>query len=189
MNPRIKYNPRRRRGLNRDDDDAEPENDGLGCARYLWLIMPLIAVAFVWVWRSRAAAPDLLPTQLSVPTAAEVVVTITPGPATEALATTAVLEATVTAVPTDIVLPTSTLLPAPSPSPTAIQTPATTIIYVPSPAILGAGGALWRQPGRHRGAAGAKGHHAADQLLVIPNAGRGGAGRQAGPEVVFSGAI
>ncbi len=198
MNPRIKYNPRRRRSANRDDDDDEPENDGLGCARYLWLIMPLIAVAFVWVWRSRAAGPDPLPTQTVAPTVAQVVVTITPGPLTEVLATTAVLEATVTAepgTPTDIPLPTSTLLPEPSPSPTAIQTPATTIFYVTqSGDTLAALAARFGvNPVDIVAPQGLKGAVmlAADQLLVIPNIlGAVGPGNKLVPdsEVVFSGA-
>jgi len=194
MNPRIKYNPRRRRAALRDDDEAdEPENDGLGCARYLWLIMPLIAVAFVWVWRSRAAGVEGVPT--IAPTAA-VVVTLTPAPATGTLEPTAVLEPTVTlAPPTDIPLPTSTLLPAPSPSPTALQTPATTIFYVTQSgdtlaaltARFGVNPADILAPEGLKGAT----TLADGQLLVIPNVlGAVSPGDKLVPdsEVVFSGA-
>ncbi len=197
MNPRIKYNPRRRRAVVRDDDEpaGEPPNDGLGCARYLWLVMPLIAVAFVWVWRSRAAGIDPLPTL--APTAV-VAATLTPVPATLTLAPTAVLEPTLTLeapTPTQFPLPTSTLLPEPSPSPTAIQVPATTIFYVTqSGDTLAALAARFGvNPVDIVAPQGLKGTVmlAAGQLLVIPNIlGEVGPDNKLVPdsEVVYSGA-
>ena len=196
MNPRIKYNPRRRRGARPEDDD-EPQSDGLGCARYLWLLMPLLAVAFVWVWRSRAAGPEAT----AVPTVAATrpeVVTVTPAAATPELVATDVLEPTLaveTATPTDVVLPTSTLPPAPSPSPTALQTPATTIFYVTQSgdtlATLAARFGV--NPVDIIAPQGLKGSVmlAQGQLLVIPNVlGAVGPGDKLVPdsEVVFSGA-
>lgn len=197
MNPRIKYNPRRRRAVNQDEDDA-PQSDGLGCARYLWLIMPLIAVAFVWVWRSRAAGLDALPTQTAAPTGAVAFITDTPAPPTAALVATTVIEPTLTVVavtPTEVPLPTSTLPPEPSPSPTAIQTPATTIFYVTQsgdtlPALAARFGV---NPVDIVAPQGLKGTTmlAPGQLLVIPNVlGTVGPGDKIVPdsEVVFSGA-
>ncbi len=118
MNPRIPYDPRRRRL----GPGARPES---GCGtRLFWLALPLAAVAFVLVWRSRAAGPGAAATAASPFGSAStpIIVTVTPRPGTSLTPA----EPTPTDEPP---LPTSTYLPPPSPSPTALRTPAPTQYY------------------------------------------------------------
>ncbi len=208
MNPRIPYNPKKRRGA----AAAQDEPEGLGCARFLWLLMPLVAVSFVWVWRSRAAGGEGLPGPTAtgaVPTQA--VATLTPAPleATAAPSTEPTLVLVTltpappptaepaTGLPTLIALPTSTLPPEPSPSPTAIMTPAGTLLYeTQSGDTLATLAARFGvnpadiQLASATGTLGA-GLLADGQLLVVPNVlGEVGPGYHILPdsEVVFSGA-
>jgi murein DD-endopeptidase MepM/ murein hydrolase activator NlpD len=161
MNPRIPYNPKKRRG---------PNDEGSGCARLLWLLMPMIAVGAVWAWRSwEAPAIGAGAGTLVVTATPRGIVTVTPGPPTEP----GQASATPVSVPTEIPLPTSTLLPAPSPSPTALMTPAATQFYQTQsgdtlPALAARFGV---NPADIVAPAGLRGTTtlAEDQLLVIPN--------------------
>jgi murein DD-endopeptidase MepM/ murein hydrolase activator NlpD len=108
MNPRIPYNPDRRRGG--------------GCAsRLAWLIVPAVVAASVFMLRSGTAG-GLPPTGGSA-SPRPAIATLTPAPDTPvptAEPPTPTLEPP---------LPTSTFLPPPSPSPTALMTPAPTLFY------------------------------------------------------------
>src|SRR5882672_7641214 len=116
MNPRIPYNPNKRRPGQGDD--------GGGClARLFWLSVPALALAFVWAVRTGGlgsvfAALGVAPVNPAAATATPVPPSFLPtvtgfGTATEP-------------VPTDLPLPTSTQRPAPSPSPTALSAAAAT---------------------------------------------------------------
>lgn len=182
MNPRIPYNPNKRRS-----------GDRWGCAHFAWLVIPLVAVAFVWVWRSRAAPADSLPPATVFSATPRGIVTVTPGPPAEPGAASATPEPAAAA--TDLVLPTSTLLPEPSSSPTAIMTPAATQFYTTQsgdtlPALAARFGV---NPADIVAPAGLRGTTtlADGQLLVIPDVlGSVGPGYRIVPdsEVVYSGA-
>ena len=160
MNPRIPYNPNRRRPGQGDE--------GGGCvARVFWLLVPVMAIALVWAIRSRAAGETI-----GAPTATpggSTIATITPGPAITDLPTALATEL----APTDPPLPTSTLRPIPSPSPTALGAPAATQFYNTQsgdtiPALAARFGV---NPANIQAPSGLKGKTtlASGQLLVIPH--------------------
>jgi LasA protease len=160
MNPRIPYDPSRRRSGQR--------NEGGGCvARVFWLLVPVLALALVWGIRTRgfgvaSAVPDATPGDPGIGT-------VTPGPASVTLPTALATEV----VPTDPPLPTSTLLPVPSPSPTALAAAAATQFYMTQsgdtiPALASRFGV---NPANIQAPSGLKGKTtlASGQLLVIPH--------------------
>ena len=112
MNPRIPYNPNRRKGAG-------------GCGLF-WLMVPAVAAASIFMLRSGFATGELPPaTDATRPPVA----TLTPDPALTAEPT---VDLFTEAPPTPTLeppLPTSTFLPPPSPSPTALMTPAPTLYY------------------------------------------------------------
>lgn len=178
MNPRIPYDPNRRRTGQGDE--------GGGCAaRLIWLLVPMVAVALVWAIRTRGlvgltAAPDATPGDPA---------TVTPAPAETLFG-----EATQPA-PTDPPLPTSTLRPAPSPSPTALSAAGATQFYMTQsgdtmPALAARFGV---NPANITAPSGLKGATtlASGQLLVIPRVlGEVGPDNKLIPdsELVYSGA-
>ena len=182
MNPRIPYNPDRRR--------TGQGEEGGGCVvRMFWLLVPVLALAGIWAYWSRGAggAAALAGTT----PASSAVATLTPGPAP----TTAGGDTATEPAPTDPPLPTSTLLPAPSPSPTALAAAAATQFYMTQsgdtiPALAARFGV---NPSDIKAPSGLKGATtlASGQLLVIPHVlGDVGPDNKVIPdsELVFSGA-
>jgi LasA protease len=166
MNPRIPYNPNKRRPGQGDD--------GGGClARLFWLSVPALALAFVWAVRTGGlgsvfAALGVAPVNPAAATATPVPPSFLPtvtgfGTATEP-------------VPTDLPLPTSTQRPAPSPSPTALSaaaaTAAATQFYMTQSGdtILALASRFGVNPANIKAPSGLKGKTtlASGQLLVIP---------------------
>ena len=166
MNPRIPYNPDRRR--------TGAGNEGGGCGvRLFWLLVPALALAAIWavhiyglggaIAALGATAGNLLPP----------LVTDTPSPAGPAPTGTPMPVDATQLVPTDPPLPTSTLRPAASPSPTAIAAAAATQFYMTQsgdtiPALAARFGV---NPANIKAPSGLKGTTtlASGQLLVIPN--------------------
>ena len=192
MNPRIPYNPDKRRS-----GQGEP---GGGCgARLFWLLVPALALAFYWGIRTGNLSAAI----------AALAATPNPATATAAAAATPVVirpqpsatpagpdpAASTDVAPTDPPLPTSTLLPPPSPSPTALAAAAATQFYMTQsgdtlPALAARFGV---NPANIKAPNGLKGTTtlASGQLLVIPRVLASlGPGNKLIPdsELVFSGA-
>jgi len=166
MNPRIPYNPDKRR--------TGADNEGGGCVvRLFWLLVPVLVLASIWAVRTYGlsgaiAALGATAGNLVAASAASA----TPEQDSPAPTGTPVPEATDPA-PTDPPLPTSTLRPVASPSPTAIAAAAATQFYMTQsgdtiPALAARFGV---NPANIKAPSGLKGSTtlASGQLLVIPN--------------------
>lgn len=111
MNPRIPYNPNRRRS---------------GCGGWVLLLLGPVAVIAI-TWRSGLRPAELAAFLTPVAVSGSPAIASLTAPPAVATPSAAVMS---TSLPTEPPLPTSTLLPEPSPSPTALSTPAPTQYYM-----------------------------------------------------------